>query len=379
MLLTVNKLNQVLSGMVGNEKYSIEYSSDLYQKLIDLENRFSGASTIEEVKEIIAEAKDIISNKDEEIKMKGIGEYLVHNEKNDKYYLKSGDVISSVPIPKVLIERIIEAKEKEIDYMPMIKAWMWFLKNKNFSLDKAKRFAKYITTTYVDRELVNSLVEEGYTYEKAVEMATFNDVAITKNGLIHTYKYVTVKFNKFNTEDGTQIDRYASSYDEETGKQTIMLPDNAEDYFLIPPVMRESGDAFYAGSELGHRVVVGNIHRLDDWSKVNCDDHVSCVKGLHLGGRQYIQGYGGRTEYLLNCFVNPMDIGAFTDDGSGAMRVLSFFVHSAAFAENKSFYNESEYLAYSSTEWDNIRSESIKQSEEKIAKLKNLQKELNAL
>lgn len=379
MLLTVNKQKNVLSGLIGNTKYSIEYNSEIHQELLALENRYESATSMEQVKQIIEEAQKVLDGIGNSPVMKQLGEYLVHDVKSDKYFLQSNGVKSSIALPQVLVDRIIEAIEKEIDFLPMVKAWMWFLKNKNFSLAKAHKFAKYITTRYVDYELKAKLIDEGYSEEKAKEMATFTDVAITKNGLIQTYKYVSIKYKKFNSTSGDQDDRYAVTYDEETGEAKVNLPEWAEEYYLIPPVMGDSGDAFYAGEDLGHRVVVGKVHELKDWSQVNCDDRTSCVKGLHLGGRAYIQGYGGKTNLLLNCFVNPMHIGAFTDDGSGAIRVKSYFVHSACFAENKSFYNESTYLEHSNKEWEDIRAEAIKESESKIKQILQLQEEINAL
>ncbi len=379
MLLTVNKTNEVITGVIGSEKYSIPYEADIFIELQELEDDFSEAEDMDAAKEIIEYAVELIKSGKTAAVTAAYGEYLQQDLKTNKFYLKSKGKVSSVPLPKILVDKIIEATDKGYSYLPFIKAWMWFLKNPRFTERKADYFAKYITTLFVDQEEVKKNLEAGFTQEKAVEMATYNDVAITKNGLLSTYKYVSIKYNKFDTETGDQVNRYAVSYDEETGRETIQLPENAEDYTLIPPMMGEGGDAFYAGSDLGHHVKVGAIHTLPEWSMVNCTDGIACVPGLHLGGRRYIQGYGGRTNLLLNCFVNPMHIGAFTDSGDGAIRVKEYFVHSAEFAPNKSFYNESTYLEHTQAQWADMLAEAVAVSEQKIKDIQNLQEELRAL
>lgn len=379
MLLTVNKLNDVLSGIIGNNKYSIGYNDAIYNSLTDLEGRFDVATTLEDAKSIIKEAEDVITNGVQEDVLKAYGEFLKFDEKAQKFYLYSNGVTSSVPLPKALADKMVEAMDKQMPTLPFIKAWMWFLKNPKFNPRKANLFAKYITTTYVDKKQLKELIEQGYSVEKATELATYNDLSITKNGLLSTYKYAAIRYKRFNAQTGESEDRYNVTYDEATGEATVNLPENAEDYSLIPPMMGDRGDAFYADNDLGHSIAVGKVHFLDSWDKVNCTDGQACLPGLHLGGQRYIEGYGGNGNLLLNCFVNPMNIGAFTDTGDGAIRVKEYFVHSAQFAPNKSFYNESAYLERSNEQWKEIFAEAVKSSEERIQKIKAGVSELAAL
>lgn len=380
MLLTVNKVNEVLSGTIGNEKYSLPYNSELHQRLITLESKFDEASTIEEAKATIELAKAAIDGGVEEALFEAYGEYLKYNSKSQEFFLHSNGYTSSVPLPKKLAEYIVEATDKDMPTLPYIKAWAWFLKNPKFSKKKANMFAKYITTTYVDKEQRKKLMEEGgYSFEKATELATYNDLSITKNGLLSTYKYATINFKKFDKETGETKDRYEVTYDEETGVATVKLPDNAEDYSLMPPIMGNGGDAFYSGDQLGHRIRVGQVHELPSWDMVDCEDGTFARPGLHLGGQAYIEGYGGNGRLLLNCFVNPMHIGAFTDSGDGAIRVKEYFVHSAQFAAARSKYNESSYLERSNEQWKAMLAEAITESEAKINKIKEKTAELSAL
>lgn len=379
MLLTVNKLNDNITGVVGNDKYTIPYSSEVHQQLLALENKFSNVETMEDAKVIITNAEGIISGISTEVQAEMYGDFLKFDPKSQKFFLHSNNVTSSIPLPNVLAEKVIEFKEKDLDFLPFVKAWMWFLKNPKFSVKKADYFAKYITTTFVDDEDRLKFIEEGYTNEKATEMATYNDVSITKNGLLSTYKYAQIKYHKFDPTSGDVVSRYTTTHDAETGEEQIALPENAEDFYLIPPIMGEGGDAYLCGPDMGHRIKVGAIHALASFDQINCQDGSFGGGGLHLGGRRYIVGYGGGDRLLLNAFVNPMHIGGFTDGGDGAMRVKEYFVHSAHFAPNKSFYNESTYLEHTNAQWADIRTEAIEASEAKIKGIKQLMDEVNAL
>lgn len=98
-----------------------------------------------------------------------------------------------------------------------------------------------------------------------------------------------------------------------------------------------------------------------------------------MGGLNYIKGYGGKTSLLLNCYVNPMHIGAIPFGASdGAIRCLEYFVHSANFAPNKAMYHESDYAKQTEAQWADIREQAIKNSEAKIDKIKAKQEELKA-
>lgn len=378
MLLTVNKLNkETITGIVGNEKYTIPYNEDTYKALLDLEEAFSNATSLEEASAIIVSATALTVVTTETV-IASKCPSLKYDTKIGKFYLTQNGQVSTIPLPQVLATRIIESVEKELPFEPLVKAWIWFLRNPQFTLAKASLFAQYLVTTVVDdKESTDLQTEKGYSKEKADELATYNDVSITKNGLLVTYKYAQIKYKQYG-EDGKQIDRYHITYDPESGEATVHLPENAEDFYLIPPIYGEGGDSFYANDTLGHRIKVGAVHRLPDWSYVNTNDNQSCVKGLHLGGLRYIKGYGGHDRLLLNCFVNPMHIGAFDHSGHGAIRVLEYFVHSAQFAPNKQLYSESNYLAQTEAQWADMRGEAIKKSEEAIAKLKNFQDQINA-
>lgn len=379
MKLVLNKIGERLSGMIGEQKYNVPFSAELYSALNKAVEDFENAETMEDAQAIVASTLPLVQVKVQEIvTTKCI--YLVFNNSTNKYYLKNKGVVSSHPMPTKLVDWIIESVEKEIDFMPVVKAWTRFLRNPNFSTSNAERFAKYLTTTVVDyKEVKRLMADEGVTEDVAITRATFRDVSLTRNGLISTYKYGQIKYKKFDKEDGTIVDRYEKTYDEETGQVTIKLPEFAEDYYLIPPICGEGNDPVAInGGEKKHRIIVGAIHTLD-WNQVNHQND-RMDKGLWIGGLSYIKAYDAPDRLLMNCFVDPANIGAFYAGGNfDALMVKEYFVHSAVFAPNKNLYRESDYEAHTQKEWDKIRSEAITLAEKKVAELQKSLQEIEAL
>jgi hypothetical protein len=379
MKLVLNKIGDRLSGMIGEQKYNVPFSAELYASLKDAEVAFEEATTLEDAQAVVEATLPLVQVKVQEIvTTKCI--YLVYNNATNKYYLKNKDVVSSHPMPKALVDWIIESVEKEIDFMPVVKAWTRFLRNPNFSSSNAERFAKYLTTTVVDfKEKERLIAEEGVTSEIAEQRATFRDVSLTRNGLISTYKYGQIKYHKFDEANGDEIDRYEKTYDAETGHVTVKLPEFAEDYYLIPPVMGEGYDAVTIdGGEKAHRIKVGSIHTLA-WNQVDThNDQMS--KGLWIGGLSYIKTYDAPDRLLMNCFVDPANIGSFYRGGGlDALKVKEYFVHSAVFAPNKNLYRESDYDAHTQKEWNKLRDEAIELANKKVAEIQKGLEEINSL
>lgn len=376
MTITVNKINNtVINGTIGSKRYSIPYDEDIYNRLLNLEDKMYVATTVEEMLQLVATAEEIVdqvSYKQKAISALNTGITALHQAEDGQVYLKSpSGVISSVPIPKVLVDHIQKAYDEGLPIDPFIKAWILFLRNPNFSLKKAELFAQYLTAKFLDQELYDEMIQQGYSEETAKEAATYNEVSITRSGLLNTYKYVQF------VSKGASFENLESQLQEE---ETLA---NAEDYKFIPPVMGTGGDKLFVNGTLTHDIKVGAIHELPDWSYVNCDDNTSCVKGAHLGSQTYIRGYGGRTRFLMNCFVSPNDIGAFVQSrgtaDEGALRVRRYFVHSVNVAPNKSIYHESTLMDKVEEDWLKEKEEAIAETNAMIARLEKAKQELNIL
>lgn len=118
MQITVNKIGDRLSGVIGKEKYNVEFNEELYKVLQNREEALSVAETIEEVNQIILDTVELVKVTPEEVVTTKCP-YIVHNKKDNKFYLKNKGVVSSQPMPQVLVDWIIESVEKNVSFEPV--------------------------------------------------------------------------------------------------------------------------------------------------------------------------------------------------------------------------------------------------------------------
>ena len=325
MYININVSDGLISGSYGKDQFVVRFTKERYDKMVALQAKANAVKKYDELKEIFAEFipltqesfKDLVETK---------CPYIVVNEVTKQFFLTSDGVVSSIPIPQQLVDRIIESAEKNVDFMPLVKLWMRWLRNPVLRSKKGKErdkfsemFAKYISTDFVNKEKVNKLMEEkGLSLEVATKFASVKDVSITQEGLLNTYKAANEITTKYALDDeGNRIvvDRYPKEIDPDTGIIITKLPEIAEERLFEPPVMHQNGDAFFCKGANGypdvcHFIKVGCEIALPDWSYVNCHSNQSGVKGLHVGGLTYIAGYQGVGTETFNCFVSPEHIGA---------------------------------------------------------------------
>ena len=300
-------------------------------------------------------------------------------------------MVSSIPMPQALVDRIFESMDKDIDFMPLIKMWTRWLRNpilakkmkKNWGKEFCERFFNFVNMKYVHPQLKEQFMEEnGLSEEVAEKRATMYQMKITKEGLLNGYKVSKEILHKYNTETGEEEPRYTRTFNPDTGQiESNGLPENVEDRLFEPSVMGNGGDAFYCEGTNGydtpqHFIKVGCNHRLESWDQVNTNDRRSCVKGLHIGGLKYISWYTGE---IHNIFVDPMHIGAVPDDEDGAIRCKQYFVHSSLAGVNGSIYHSSTYAAKTDEEWAEMRKEAVEVFSEEKTALDKQTAELNSL
>jgi len=254
-----------------------------------------------------------------------------------------------------------------IEFDPLVKMWTRWLRNpllKKKGPEFSERFFNFVNMKYVHPKLKQELMEEhGLNEDVATERATMYQMKITKEGLLNGYKVSSEVLHKFDPESGEQVDRYKRTFNPDTGEiSSNGLPDTVEERLFEPSVMGNRGDAFYCEGPTGfdkpgHFIRVGCTHRLPDWSYVNTNDNMSCVKGLHVGGLKYIAWYAGE---IHNVFIDPMHVGAVPDDVDGAIRCLQYFVHSSLVGVNGSIYHSSTYAKKTDQEWAEMRAEILK-------------------
>jgi len=382
-MLTINVVSSSeedarINGVVDGEVFNVPFTDTLYDALKALQSDYESLETYEEYEAWLAKVQETLSNVSEGDVIESACSDLKYDSEKGTYHVVLGDKVSSVPVPEELVDVILESVDKEIDPTPIVKAWIRFLRNPNFSRNKAEYFARYITALIVDYDEVEKLVtEEGYIYEKAVARATYNDVAITQEGLIVAKKYAKLLTKGWEidseTNEAVKVDLYPvkKSVDQFSGEVTeeVELPEFAEDLTFEPPIMGRSGDAFLCGDVKDHIIKVGEKHTLEDWSQVDTSDDIFGRPGLHVGGFRYVQSYKALNNQLLECFVDPAEIGAFVDGEDYAMRVREYFVYGAVKGKTKGIYHSSKYAAMKDDEWAEYKKQAIENAEKAIGNM----------
>ena len=389
-MITINVIEGRISGSYGDTPFSVNYDEVTYNKMVTLQSEAEEVTTMDEYNALMEEFAKL-TVQDYKTTIETDCPWIHVNEATGQFFLTYGGVVSSIPMPQALVDRILASMDKEAEYLPLIKMWIRFLRNpilrkkmdngngENF----ANRFFNFVNLEYVHPKLKKELMEDhGLSEEVAERRATMYQMKITKEGLLNGYKVSEEVLTKYDTETGEEVDRYKRTFDPDTGEISgDGFPEHVEDRLFQPAIMGNSGDAFYCEgpngyAKPGHFIKVGCTHRLPDWSYVNTNDERSCVKGLHFGGLKYIAWYSGE---IHNIFVDPMHIGAVPDDHDGAIRCLQYFVHSSLVGVNGSIYHSSTYAAKTDEEWEEMRKEAVEAyAESKVDADKSIA-ELNAL
>ena len=378
-MISINVIDERISGSYGDKTFSVDFNKEIYEQMQKLQEQAESASSIEEYQTVL-KAFGPLTAQDYTKTVQYKCEHIHVNKSTGEFFLQHDGVVSSIPMPEALVERIYESMDKGLDFMPLVKMWTRWLRNpvlrtkmkKGWGKEFCERFFNYINLKYVHPTLKLELMEEkGLSEEVAERRATMYQMKITKEGLLNGYKVSTEIMTKFQEgEDGevVEVPRYKRTFNVDTGEiESDGLPEHVEDRLFQPAVMGSSGDAFFCEGTNGyakpcHFIKVGCTHRLPGWDYVNTNDRVSCVKGLHFGGLEYINCISGE---IHNIFVDPMHIGAVPDDDTGAARCLQYFVHSSLAGVNGSIYHSSTYAAKTDEEWAEMRKQIVADYKEK--------------
>ena len=386
-MITLNVIEDVISGSYGDKNFSVTYSTELYREMMILKGLADDAVSMGEYQDVLEQfSKLAVEDYTKTIETEC--EHIYVNKATGQFFLKSNGVVSSYPMPQALVDRIFESIDKGLSFLPLVKMWTRWLRNpilrkKGVDADFSERFFNFVNLKYVHPKLKEELMEEhGLSEEVADRRATMYQMKVTSEGLLNGYKVSREIMHKFDRETGEQVDRYKRTFNPDTGEiEGDGLPEHVEDRLFEPAVMGSGGDAFYCEGVNGygspqHFIKVGCRHRLPDWSHVDTNDNRSCVKGLHLGGLKYIACYNGE---IHNIFVDPRHIGAVPDDNTGAIRCLEYFVHSSLVGVNGSIYHSSTYAAMTDEQWADMRIEAVTEYSECKESCDKSVAELNAI
>ena len=373
MSIIVNLNDDIISGSINAEVFGRTFDQVIYDQMLVIAEAANKADTVKEYKEMVEEFKKLT----EEDISGHLGTF--HNDifidrKTGEYFLKHNGVISSVPMPSTMVERIKTSLDKKIDISPLLKAWIRFLRNpKNTGgfYDQsgfAERFFNFIDIKFTNHELVDKLMEEkGYSQEVAEKMATTYSMKLTNEGLLAGFKVskeITKRYKLNEKGEKESFDVYqtgAKSIDPISGLITTEKVELSNEERVFEPAVYSGGDDFFCNDKLGYIIKVGATHRLPSWNDVNCNDEQSCVKGLHVGGLDYIRGYQGGNTSTHNVFIDPAHIGAIPDCSTGAIRCIQYFVCDEFSGVNGSIYHSSKYAAQTDEQWNVEKDEIIKQ------------------
>ena len=366
-MLDYQVIDNQITGTVGDTPFSVTYSKELYEKLQFLEEKLEQTSGKDEYVAVLEEINEAVQETVESM-IETACPYIKVDQKTGDFFLSYNGNVSDIRMPQPLVDRIFESQEKGIDFMPLVKMWVRFLRNpvlrrKGKRAQFAEKFFNFVNLKYVHPKLVKEYMDKGFNREKAEEKATMYQMKITKEGLLNGYKVSRGILHKFDPETGEQVDRYKRTFNVNTGEiESDGKPEFVEDRLFEPAVQGQSGDAFSCEGpngfpKPGHFIKVGCVHALESWDQVNCNDDQWCVPGLHVGGLNYINGYSGE---IHNVFIDPMHVGAVPNDGTGAIRCKQYFVHSSLAGVNGSIYHSSTYAELTDAEWKKMLEEAVR-------------------
>ena len=387
---------QRLLGSINKQPFNIPFSEDAKEVLISFGEKMEDVETVSEFDGIVTEAMKYIAKVSISPIVEVAGTDLMHDKEKNQYFLKVGDKVAKTPVPAVIVDRIQKAVDLGLDPSPWIKFWTRWMRNPDLSPEKTEYMTAYIDASFTDEDKVAEFLRDGYSINMAKELATFDQISITKEGLLAAFKFVrlkdTTKHVEIDKETGEQ--KIVSTSQSLTGKGSISVDANdkviktegakraAEDLIFVPPVMGNSGSAFTCEplssqakfeDYAGHVIRVGMRHRLESFKQMNCTDGITGGEGLHVGGYYYVQGFGGKTKLLVDCLVDPAHIGAFSnrvdqseDNGESALRVMEYYVTGTHFAVNKSMYHPSAYAELLDQEWDAYKAKAIEDADKAL-------------
>jgi len=316
-MITFRSLQDTIAGTVNGKPFNMPKSEAniTYLKKAQEENHSN--------EEVLKYVKD---SRNTEIAM--ANKYIIYRPATGEYFLTIDNVRSTHAIPQVLVDYIEESYDKDIEYMPVVKAWARLLSNPRYNDEMGRLFGVYLSTTFTDTTEAARMVEEEELDPKVAEkLATYQDISITQEGLLATYKVadiVTWKYEMVLQEDGTyqkqenpKYARIPAVIDETTGEllsqEKWEKPDHLEDYTFTPCIWK-NGDKFYSGDKLGYVYRVGEVQYLPKDAVRNLRN-TGGGGGLYSGGLEYIKNFRGCGSHVLTCFVDPADILSYQAEG----------------------------------------------------------------
>lgn len=365
MQLIVNKSDKFITGVFKGKPFTLPFNEDTLKKLNELSSKLESVTVVAELEVLSSQVESTIAPNLGAV-LEDINPYLKYKYETNEYFLvfhkgKKEEIVSDIAIPEPMVNFIKESYEKGLDFSPIIEAWAWYLLSEAVEFDakgNVEMFSKYLLNKYVDVKQVEELIDKGISEEEAKSRSTYQDIAITKNGLLavykvaeevlHKYLLVTDEFGKVIKK---MVDRYPSqsSINDVTGEVTTTEghPEYHEERKFTPAIYK-NGEKFFSGDVLGYIYEIGKPQYLPQEATVN-RYNTQGGGGLYGGGLSYIANFKRSDTRTLLCFVNPANIISFQEgyaDAGVAMRFRELFPYDIMDEEKsklKSIYHSSDY------------------------------------
>ena len=171
-MITINVIENQMSGSYGDKVFSVPFNGETMEKMKALQSTYEGITTMKEHDEIMTAFAEL-TKVDYKTTVETACKHIHVNKATEQFFLKSNNVVSSIPMPKALVDRIIASMDKGVDFMPLIKMWTRFLRNPvlrkkmqesteygNLGENFCERFFNFINLKYVHPALKKEFIEE---------------------------------------------------------------------------------------------------------------------------------------------------------------------------------------------------------------------------
>ena len=127
-MITVNVIDDKICGSYGDTPFAVQYTEETYANMMELVDESGSVQDMEGYKALMDKfAALCVVDYTKTVESKC--PYIHVNKNTGEFFLKSEGVVSSIPMPQALVDRIFESIDKGISFEPLVKMWTRWLRN----------------------------------------------------------------------------------------------------------------------------------------------------------------------------------------------------------------------------------------------------------
>ena len=175
-MITINVIDDQIVGSCGETPFSMPFDKAVYDTLESLAYAAEEAETVDEYNSIIAEGESLVLGAKEFIGsvIETECEYLKVDPMSKNFYLHYNDQTSDIAMPQALVDRIVHSQDVGVDFMPLVRMWVRFLRNPNLNKEGkgaafGEKFFNFVNMKYVHPKLKQEFIEDHGLTEEAAE------------------------------------------------------------------------------------------------------------------------------------------------------------------------------------------------------------------